>query len=193
MQNFAAIDHFETLDVMPRLHKSAPHNWRGVPERGETGNPMIGLGASLLLRAHKKITKENWLDDLPIEERQELENWPSMKRLLVQASKRIMEEPLGRAHLTGEMGRAMLSRLDPGPPIFWHDDNGPYHERHARFHLPLVTNPNCIMYSGLESLHLAVGSLWYFNNRVSHSAANFGRAYRIHLIFEMRRIEAGHA
>ena len=188
--NLRWITHLDTFPVMARLMKLNPPAWRPVEARGETNDPMIGLGASLLLRAHNNITKANWLDDLPIAENSELAQWPSMKRLLDRGRKAIMAESVSRQCLSGKMGRAMISRLDAGSTIFWHVDDGPYHEKHVRFHVPLVTNPGCIMYSGPQSQHLEVGSLWYFNNRVRHSAANWGAHYRLHLVFEMRRIEA---
>lgn len=190
MQNFRWLGHLDYFHVLPQLYKTQPATWKPVAARGELNEPMYGLGASLLLRGHKDITKENWLDDLPVVELHALEPWKSMKRLLLRAKNIIMAEKIARDYLSGEMGRAMISRLDPGSTIFWHDDNGAYHDKHVRFHIPLVTNPGCIMYSGPESLHMEVGSLWYFNNQVRHSAANWGGTYRLHLIFEMRRLEA---
>jgi hypothetical protein len=196
--NFRFITHLDTLPVMPRLFQSAPQNWPALEVRGERADPMIGLGASLPLRGHSPITEENWLEDLPVKDLPPLlggdpkpfvNSWDSMKRLLSQARKAIMADETARQYLSGKMGRAMISRLDPGSTIFWHDDNGPYHEKHVRFHVPLVTNPGCIMYSGPESLHMEVGALWFFNNRTRHSAANWGKHYRLHLIFEMRRMD----
>lgn len=190
MTNFRFVTHLDTFPVMTRLAKLNPPTWKPVAARGEVMHPDIGLGASLLLRAHGNITKENWLNDLPIAEQPDLVQWTSMKRLLERARKAVMAEPAARQYLSGEMGRAMVSRLDPGSTIFWHVDDGPYHSKHVRFHVPLVTNPGCIMYSGPQSMHLEVGGLWFFNNRVRHCAANWGVHHRLHLIFEMRRIEA---
>lgn len=188
--NFRFVTHLDTMAIMPRLVKLAPANWKPIEARGEMNNELYGKGASLLLRAHSPITRENWLDDLPLHETPDLEQWSTMKRLLAQARKAIMAEQVSRQYLSGDMGRAMISRLDAGSTIFWHDDNGAYHDRHIRFHIPLVTNPGCLMFSAHESLHMQIGALWYFNNRVRHSAANFGRSQRLHLIFEMRRIDA---
>lgn len=202
MSNILFLGHLDTFAVVARLHALAPHTWPGVPERGETQDPKIGLGRSLLLRAHHPVTKENWLEDLPIVEHPGLAGhgdkpfdkpWHSMKKLLNAARKVIMAHPIGQAHLTGEFGRAMVSTLEPGSTIFWHDDNGPYHERHARFHIPLVTNLGVRMYSGAEMVHMPAGSLFFFNNRQRHSAANWGEHLRIHLIFEMEKVDANHS
>lgn len=194
MGNFIHVGDLEILPVMARLAKMNPATWKGLPARGETGNPLIGLGASIVLRGHDKITKANWLDDLPVKDVDELKSWATMKTLLEQARKMIMSTGLGQQFLSGQPGRAMLSVLRPGSTIFWHEDNGPYHEKNIRFHIPLVTNRLCLSYSGPETVHMPAGSLWYFNNRVRHSAANWGEFDRVTLIFEMRRIEgAGHA
>lgn len=199
MINFRFVKHLDTFGVTARLHALAPHLWAGVPERGEVNRPEIGMGASILLRGHRDITHENWLHDLPLHDLEPLvgagekpydKPWRTMQRLLRQARDAIMAESIAKQYLSGEMGRAMLSRLDPGSTIFWHDDDGPYHSRHIRFHLPIVTNPGCFLYSGPEQLHLPAGMLTYFNNRVRHSAANWGDLLRVHLIFEMRRLDA---
>lgn len=199
MNNFRFITQLDVFPVLPQLYRTQPKTWKPVEARGELNNSVFGLGASLLLRGHAKITKENWLDDLPIEEHPALKGdgpkpydkpWESMRRLLTQAKKAIMTEPIARQYLSGEMGRAMVSRLDPGSSIFWHTDDGIYHDKHVRFHLPLMTNLGCYLYSQHESVHLEQGTLWYFNNRVRHSAANWGTISRLHLILEMRRVDA---
>jgi hypothetical protein len=190
MNNFRFVTHLDTSAVMATLMKTMPAKWKPVEARGELNNEMIGLGASLVLRGHDDITKENWLDDLPVKETAELQPWKSMQRLLAKARDIIMGEAAGQRNLSGEMARAMISRLDPGSSIFWHTDNGPYHDRTVRFHVPLVTNPGCLMYSGPQVQHMEVGSLWFFNNKVRHSAANWGIHYRLHLIFEMYIIES---
>lgn len=193
LNNFRAVAHLDVFAVMPRLHKLQPANWKGVRERGEVNHPSIGMGASILLRGHDDITEANWLDDLPVKDTKLLTEWPTMKSLLAKAKKAIMAEPIAKAYLSGEMGRAMVSRLDPGSTIFWHVDDGPYHSKHIRFHLALVTNPGCILYSAAESMHVPVGMLTYFNNSPRHSAANWGAFHRLHLIFEMRRLDKDNA
>jgi hypothetical protein len=207
VNHFRIIGTLDVFPVLPRLFALQPATWPPVEARGEINSDLFGRGASLLLRGHDKITKENWLDDLPVKERHELTGkgqkpfekpWDSMRRLLTQAKKAVLEEQermltqglLRRTYLSGAMGRAMVSRLDAGSTIFWHDDDGPYHDQHARFHLPLVTNIGCFLHAQYESLHLEAGVLCWFNNRVRHCATNWGSQYRLHLIFEMRKQDA---
>lgn len=196
MQNFLGITHLDVLPVLARLHKLNPPTWKPVEARGETNNPVIGKGASYLLRGHDKITKANWLEDLPVKDLPELLQWASMRQLLDEAKRAVMATDLAKALLTGDMARAMISRLDPGP-LFWHVDDGPYHARTARFHVALVTNPLCKLYSLTEDMHVPVGMLVWFNNHVWHCATNFSpnpKHYRLHLVFEMYRQQvAGNA
>src|SRR5258708_30236578 len=93
-----------------------------------------------------------------------------MQLLLNQARDAVMANDIGKTLLSGEMARAMVSRLDPGSTIFWHVDDGPYHKRTGRFHAALVTNPGCFLYSQEEMQHLPQGVLAYFNNHVRHCA-----------------------
>lgn len=189
MQNFRLITHLDTFDVVARLHKLNPTSWAGVAARGEIGDVRLPV-KSILLRSHAKVTLDNWLDDLPVNDSETLTKWPSMQRLLKKARREIMRMPDLRGFLdTGApMGRVMISGLQPGGAITWHTDNGPYHDRHARFHIALVTNPLCEILSRNEKVHMPVGSLWLFNNRVMHSAINFGTEPRYHVVFELPRI-----
>lgn len=189
MRNFRFITHLDTFDVVARLHKLNPHSWPGVAARGEIGDVRLPV-KSLLLRHHAKVTLDNWLDDLPVSDSEELKKWASMRRLLKQARRAILQMPDLRAFLDTQapMGRVMVSGLQPGGAITWHTDNGKYHERHVRFHIALVTNPLCEILSQNEKVHMPVGSLWLFNNRVMHSAINFGTEPRYHVVFELPRI-----
>lgn len=190
--NFRYITHLETLAVLSHLHKLQPSTWTGGDEINDAG-----AGPSLLLRGHENATAENWPDDLPVIELPELEKWKSMQALLSRARKAVMQDhdaltvKVGLAPLlSGRMARAKVSRLDAGSTVFWHVDEGHYHSKTARFHLPLVTNPGCTLYSGNEQVHLPVGALWHVNNHAMHSEANWGMGYRVHLIFDMRVVEA---
>lgn len=184
MYNFRFITHLDTFAVIARLHKLNPASWKGEPARGE---PDICKSRSLLLRKHNNPTPENWLEDLPLHDTPELEQWVSLKKLLAQARKAIYADPAMKSVLdpSAPPGRVMLSVLTKENAIQWHTDNGPYHERHTRFHIPLLTNPLCFLQVRNEQVHMEVGALWWFNNRYQHTAINFGLTHRVHLIFEM--------
>lgn len=178
--------------MIAQLHKLQPHTWPGLQYRGEIGDSRLP-SRSLPLRAHNKPTLDNWLEDLPVHDTVTLEKWGSMKQLLGRARRHILAHPKLAQALdnAAPVSRAMLTVLAKEGVIAWHCDDGPYHEKHLRFHVPLVTNPYCTMYSANEQVHMNVGDLWWFNNRVPHCAANWGTVPRIHLIFEMRRAGNG--
>lgn len=187
MQNFMLLGHLDTFAVMSKLFKLKPSTWPGVEARCELGDPRLP-SRSLLLRRHDDLTQENWIEDLPLHDAPELQEWVSMQRLLDRAHRIIAAHPVFQRAIdwAAQRGRAMLTVLPRSTTVLWHEDNGPYHKAHQRFHIPLVTNPGCTAYSGNEMVHMPVGSLWWFNNHVTHSVVNFGEHNRIHLIFELR-------
>lgn len=192
MNNFRYITYLDTFAVVAYLHKLAPDTWVGVPARGEIGDNRLPV-RSMLLRGPENPVEEHWLEDLPNVDSAEFEKWKSLRRLLAQARKTIKADPVAKTLVdtSATLGRVMVSNLAPNnATIMWHEDNGPYHEKHIRFHIPLVTNPGVLMYSAHETIHMPVGSVWLFNNRVKHCAANWGSFSRIHLVFEIRRFDA---
>lgn len=142
---------------------------------------------SILLRGPPDPSPENWFaDDIrhvnyPTMEAKE---WVALRTCLqrvrqaVRVSLNQNSEPV--------MGKAMIVRLKPQGTIDWHTDEGAYAQHHLRYHLPIVTNPACNFYSGIEVMHMPVGQLNYFDNHVPHSAVNFGKSARIHLIVDFR-------
>jgi hypothetical protein len=184
MNHFRFLTFLDTFSVAARLHKMNPQTWKGEPARGE---PDICKSHSLLLRKHNKPSQDNWLEDLPLHDTDELKKWPSLNLLLSQARAVIYDDPGCKVVIDrgAPPGRVMLSALTKVNAIQWHTDNGPYHNRHIRFHIPLVTNPLCFVQVQNEQVHMEVGALWWFNNRFQHCAMNWGQHLRVHLIFEM--------
>lgn len=193
MNNFRFLTHLETFAVVGQCHKMAPKTWSTMQARGEGMKVPCKRcqlpTRSLPLRCHATPDLDNWLEDLPVHDRPEFERWKSMQVLLKRARTAIMADPVLRSIVDPEapMGRVMVSLLPKQSYISWHQDNGPYHDRHLRFHIALVTNPLCFLHSGPEQLHVPVGTLVWFNNRASHCATNWGHSDRIHVIFELPR------
>lgn len=55
----------------------------------------------------------------------------------------------------------------------------------ARFHLPVVTNPDVEVLLDGELFRLEEGSVFFFNNGCIHSAVNRGETVRYHLVWDM--------
>lgn len=190
MIHFRWLGHLPTLNIMPGLVKLKPATWKGVAERCEIDDPRLP-SHSIILRCHKKgdLSRESWIEDLPVVDYPEMEKWESMRRLIDAARKQVAKDQIVAQFLDFEApwARVMLTAMPKLSTMLWHKDDGPYHKAHLRFHLPLTTNPACLSYAGPESIHMPVGSLWWFNNSATHCSCNWGDTTRIHLIFEVRK------
>jgi hypothetical protein len=82
--------------------------------------------------------------------------------------------------------RVMLVKLKAGGKVTPHIDQGAYAEATERYHLPVITNPDCLMTSGDETVHLPAGEVWWFDKHALHSVVNNGPD-RIHLIVDVVR------
>lgn len=143
---------------------------------------------SIFLRCHDGVTLGNWLEDLPVYDWPILQGWSAMQSLLRDARAKILADPHFAPLLdhTAPMGRAVLSVIDPHGYIQWHTDLGTYAANHRRFHIPLVTSAEAIVYASAEQVRLPVGALTWLDVQVPHSAGNWSPAWRTHAVFELR-------
>jgi len=75
-----------------------------------------------------------------------------------------------------KLGRVRILLKEPRSTLSWHRDPEP------RLHIPIITNPGCIMVIEEVAKHLpADGSAWVTNNMKYHNFFNGGEENRIHL------------
>ena len=75
------------------------------------------------------------------------------------------------------LGRFRLLLKEPRSTLSWHRDPEP------RLHIPIYTNPGCIMVIDETAKHMpADGSVWITNNTKYHNAFNGGEENRVHLV-----------
>jgi len=75
------------------------------------------------------------------------------------------------------LGRVRILLKQPRSTLSWHRDPEP------RLHIPIITNPVCLMVIDHVSMHLpADGSVLITNNTKYHNAFNGGEENRIHLV-----------
>jgi hypothetical protein len=75
------------------------------------------------------------------------------------------------------LGRTRILLKEPRSTLSWHRDPEP------RLHIPIKTNPGCLMVIDSVAKHLpADGSVWITNNTKYHNAFNGGEEDRIHLV-----------
>ena len=76
-----------------------------------------------------------------------------------------------------KLGRVRILLKQPRSTLSWHRDPEP------RLHIPIITNPGCIMVIDNVAKHMpADGSVWITNNTKYHNAFNGGEENRIHLV-----------
>jgi len=76
-----------------------------------------------------------------------------------------------------KLGRVRILLKEPRSTLSWHRDPEP------RLHVPIITNPGCIMVIENVAKHLpANGSVYITNNLKYHNAFNGGEENRVHLV-----------
>ena len=76
-----------------------------------------------------------------------------------------------------KIGRVRILLKEPRSTLSWHRDPEP------RLHIPIITNPGCIMVIEDVAKHLpADGSVYITNNVKYHNAFNGGEENRVHLV-----------
>jgi quercetin dioxygenase-like cupin family protein len=91
------------------------------------------------------------------------------------------------AAVQGErLGRVMVTRLPAGGRIYPHTDDGAHAEYFERFHVVLSSGPGCKFRAGDETVHMAPGEVWWFDNSQEHEVMNDSKDERLHLIVDIR-------
>ena len=76
-----------------------------------------------------------------------------------------------------KLGRIRILLKEPRSTLSWHRDPEP------RLHIPIITNPGCLMVINNVAKHLpADGSVWVTNNTKYHNAFYGGEENRVHLV-----------
>ena len=88
-----------------------------------------------------------------------------------------LEEVYNKLKKKFKLGRVRILLKEPRSTLSWHRDPEP------RLHIPIITNPGCLMVIDNVAKHLpADGSVWITNNTKYHNAFNGGEENRIHLV-----------
>ena len=178
MTHVLPIAHLDTFALLASLYARREAFNDETLRQAYPGSPHRDT-RTIFLRGPEQPTPARWFEDVLHVDYPALANWPEATAVLAEIGWHL---PLGAV-----LDKAMIVELKPGGVIAWHTDEGHYAELHDRYHLPLVTNPGAFLLSGGEQVHVPVGLLTRFDNRVLHSAVNDGRTPRIHLIVDVRK------
>jgi len=88
--------------------------------------------------------------------------------------------------------QADIARMKPGGDTVMHNDTR-YQQRYARrYNIAINTNPECYLYHYSYDLdnggvrdHINEGEMWELNNKITHTAVNYGTTWRTHLIIDV--------
>lgn len=78
--------------------------------------------------------------------------------------------------------RSRLMRLAPGVGVPEHADINYHWHTRVRLHIPVFTRPQVRFHCDGESVHMAAGEAWIFDNWRRHHVENGGDVERIHLV-----------
>lgn len=146
---------------------------RTVTETQEEAKALLG-------QAHESkwyAVAQHECEDLPI-----YDKLPEIRRLVMS-----MFFAVGAVRL----GRVIINRIKPGGKIFRHADTTAHANYWHRHHLVLQSAPGVVFAAGDESVYMAPGEFWYFNNgkdpdRPEHEVVNNSKVDRIHLVMDAR-------
>jgi hypothetical protein len=79
-------------------------------------------------------------------------------------------------------GRSRLMKLAPFAGVRQHADAHHHWFDRVRVHIPVVTHPDVRFYCGSDSVHMAEGEAWVFDNWRLHRVENPVDAERVHLV-----------
>ncbi len=88
--------------------------------------------------------------------------------------------------------QADVARMPPGGDTVMHTDTR-YQQRYSRrYNIAVSTNDDCWLYHNSYDLenggtrdHINEGEVWELNNKIIHTAVNYGKTWRTHLIIDV--------
>lgn len=84
------------------------------------------------------------------------------------------------------LGRVIITRLKPGGKIAPHEDGGSHAAYYSRFHVMLKNQPGSMFDCGDESVYMAPGDIWWFDNKVTHAVVNNSGDDRLTMIVDIK-------
>lgn len=177
MKNFLRIA--EGVDVMPLLH--AVHS---KPDLWDENN----LRTTHPLSPHKEChdiwvffnrleeNVESVVDDTRVIPYRAWRELPQIRPIIFDLMRRVEGT---------ELGRVLITKLEPGKSIPPHVDQGAPVEYYKRYQVILQSLPGCVFQIENERMNFRSGEVWMINNAASHSVVNHSADDRIVLIVDI--------
>lgn len=186
MRNFLRIA--TGVNVMPLLAAICrrPELWKEDTYLRDYPQGPFGEIESIMLRFPVKSvceTEEELQNHLSKYDQHENIDYPPYK-LLPEARPLVMNL---FAFVSGErLGRVMINKVAPGGRIYPHADTPAHTDYYTRYHIVLQSPDDCLFRAGDETVHMATGEVWWFDNKQEHEVNNHGDFDRIHMIVDIR-------
>lgn len=137
----------------------------------------------LLYRERSLFDKdgEGSLRNLEVWSRLKLKEWKVAKSVVARAL-----DAIGGGGPRPDLAGVSMQKLLPQGFVPWSRNVA---WASLRFHLPIVTNPACQMFSGPYTAHLPVGQLTFVATDILHSEINLGDTPRWHLVIDVKKPE----
>jgi hypothetical protein len=150
---------FDVARMVEEVKGFAEEEWREHPQR------FTGNSAMVLISARGEINDEM---SGPMAVTEKLGRCPYLRQVL--------------SAFNTVFGRSRLMRLAPGAEVSMHNDVHYYWRNRVRIHIPIVTDPSVRFFCASQSVHMAAGEAWIFDNWKPHRVINPSATQRIHLV-----------
>ena len=104
----------------------------------------------------------------------------------------VIQPIINEVGVQGQCKNILITRLIPGQAHRLHIDQQTDSWK-FRVHVPITTNPLCMMLFEDEEVHFEVGTAYKFNTLAMHGANNLGRTDRVHLMYDIDEISPPYA
>ncbi len=150
---------FDVARMTEEVHGFSEDEWREHPQK------FAGNSAMVLISPHGGLN-----DDMygPMAVTEKLRRCPYIQQVL--------------ASFNTVFGRSRLMRLAPGAEVSMHNDVHYNWRNRVRIHIPIITDPTVRFFCGKQSVHMAAGEAWIFDNWKPHRVINPSAIHRIHLV-----------
>ena len=186
MKNFHRIT--SGIDVLPLVLaiKRRPGLWKeDTYLRDYPQGPFKNIESIMLRFPTKGVyeTEEELKNHLSTYDQHENIDYPAYK-VLHEARPMVMGL---MSRVEGErLGRVMINKICPGGVIYPHRDTPSHAEYYSRFHIVLQSQPGVVFRAGDESVYMATGEVWWFDNSQEHEVINNSADDRVHMIVDIR-------
>jgi hypothetical protein len=186
MRHFLRLD--QNIDVLPLLLaiQRRPELWREDTYLRDYPQGPFAKIESIMLRFPVKTvheTEEELQKHLSTYDQHENVDYPAYK-LLPEARPLVMAL---MQRVGGErLGRVMINKIAPGGLIYPHRDTKSHTDYYTRFHYVLQSAPGVSFRAGDETIYMATGECWYFDNSQEHEVINNSAIDRIHMVVDIR-------